>query len=59
MLRMKSAQDFGLSVSADPLGSLESRTPTRPGTFRAHYKLTWHDLKGTHTLDVVLTGKAT
>ena len=34
-------------------------TPTRPGTFRAHYKLTWHDLKGTHTLDVVLTGKAT
>jgi hypothetical protein len=34
-------------------------TPTKPGTFRAHYKLTWHDLKGTHTLDVVLTGKAT
>jgi Abnormal spindle-like microcephaly-assoc'd, ASPM-SPD-2-Hydin/PQQ-like domain len=34
-------------------------TPTKAGTFTAHYKLTWSDLKGTHTLDVVLTGKAT
>jgi hypothetical protein len=34
-------------------------TPTKAGTFTAHYKLTWTDLKGAHTLDVVLTGKAT
>jgi Abnormal spindle-like microcephaly-assoc'd, ASPM-SPD-2-Hydin/PQQ-like domain len=33
-------------------------TPKRAGTFNAQYKLTWTDLKGTHTLDVVLTGKA-
>ncbi len=32
--------------------------PNRAGTFTAHYKLTWTDLRGTHTLDVVLTGKA-
>jgi hypothetical protein len=34
-------------------------TPTKAGTFTANYKLTWSDLKGTHTLEVVLTGKAT
>jgi outer membrane protein assembly factor BamB len=33
-------------------------TPTKAGTFTAHYKLSWTDLKGAHTLDVLLTGKA-
>jgi hypothetical protein len=32
--------------------------PKKDGTFTAQYKLMWTDLKGAHTLDVVLTGKA-
>ena len=33
-------------------------TPKRAGAFTGHYKLMWTDLKGSHTLDVAVTGKA-
>ena len=34
-------------------------TPVKKGTFTTHYTLTWTDPRGTHTLTVTLTGKAT
>jgi hypothetical protein len=33
-------------------------TPTRKGTFSTHYRLSWTDPTGTHTLTVTLTGTA-
>jgi hypothetical protein len=33
-------------------------TPTRRGRFSTHYRLTWTDVNGTHTLTVTLTGTA-
>jgi hypothetical protein len=49
----------GLPVNASSDLSLPvTFTPTRTGTFTAHYKLTWTDVNGTHTLTVALTGAA-
>jgi hypothetical protein len=31
-------------------------TPTRKGLFTTHYRLTWTDPTGSHTLTVILTG---
>jgi hypothetical protein len=33
-------------------------TPTKKGTFTTQYKITWTDVKGKHTLTVILTGIA-
>jgi hypothetical protein len=33
-------------------------SPTHKGTFTTHYKVTWTDHNGTHTLTVTLTGRA-
>ena len=33
-------------------------TPTKRGTFTAHYQVTWTDVNGAHTLNVILTGTA-
>jgi hypothetical protein len=49
----------GLPVNASSDLSLPvTFTPTKTGTFTAHYKLTWTDVNGTHTLTVALTGAA-
>ena len=54
----KVAKDLPFNPSYDLMLPV-TFTPTKTGSFTAHYTLTWTDRLGTHTIAVTLTGKGT
>jgi hypothetical protein len=54
---LKPEKDLPFNPSYD-LSLPVTFTPREAGTFSARYKLRWTDLKGSHTLEVTLTGRA-